>query len=246
MPELSVVIPVFDDEEVLPELFSRLSTVLESSFSDYEIVFIDDGSSDNSLNILKDLQKKYKQILIVKLRENYGQSNAIAAGLENANGENIVVMDSDLQDKPEDIPILSEALRSSNTEMVIARWTESNITFCKQFISASFVLFSNSITTIQQPLNLGVFRIFTRKALNKVMLKKIVSGTILSRFYSSDISYRTIDLQRDKRFAGKTGYNFKKLIELALNRILPNLKLPKVNLRRDPEFIIEKIYGKKP
>ena len=120
---ISIVVPVFNDEEVLPELLRRVSPVAQKiAESDYEIILVDDGSRDRSWNVIQELKASYQNVVAVKLARNFGQQNSIAAGLSVAQGDYIVLMDSDLQDRPEDIPVLLDALKGSNASMAIAQW----------------------------------------------------------------------------------------------------------------------------
>ena len=120
--KLSIVIPVFNDEEVLDELHRRLVSVVRHLAVQSEIVFVDDGSSDGSLDKLIRLQKDDPSVVVMKQARNFGQHNSIAAGLKCATGEIIVLMDSDLQDRPEDIPKLLDALETNGCSMAIAKW----------------------------------------------------------------------------------------------------------------------------
>ena len=108
--ELSVVIPVFNEEESIRELYEKLSESLVKLKKSYEIIFIDDGSSDNSLNVMKSLCKKNKDIKIYSFRKNLGKSYAFMVGFKKANGEYIATLDADLQDDPKSIKILYEKL----------------------------------------------------------------------------------------------------------------------------------------
>src|SRR5262245_49194039 len=103
-PELSIVIPVFNEEGNIPVLHSRLTTVLEDTHIDYEIIFVDDGSNDDSLNQLQNLSVEDNRVLVVELARNFGHQVAITAGLDFARGEAVAVMDADLQDPPEVLP----------------------------------------------------------------------------------------------------------------------------------------------
>ncbi|MBC8384514.1 MAG: glycosyltransferase family 2 protein [Candidatus Cloacimonetes bacterium] len=239
MKNLSIVIPVFNDEKVLPDLYKRLKPVLFSLSLKYEIIFIDDGSSDNSYSILRGLQKQDANIKIIKLIRNFGQANAIAAGLEFVENDLIVVMDSDLQDRPEDIPKLISALEKDNVSMVIVNRIYRDEPFAKKLVSNSFFFFSNLLTNIKQPLNVRVFRIFKREALIKVRKFPDRSGTVLSRFYKAKIDYTTIALVREKS-RRKSNYDLKKLLDLAFDRILPNLKIKVFRTKRSQKYIIEK------
>lgn len=116
--KLSVVLPVYNEEENIRPLFDELKNVLEQSFTDYEIIFVDDGSQDSSLKVLEDLAKKYSFIKCIELRKNFGQSYAIQAGLDEAKGELIATMDSDMQNDPKDIPLLIGELENTGSDMV--------------------------------------------------------------------------------------------------------------------------------
>ncbi len=243
MTELSILIPVFNDQEVLPELIKRLIPVLESLTPQYEIIFVDDGSSDNSFDILKRYREKNSKIKILKLTENFGQSNAISAGLEKVTGEIVIIMDSDLQDRPEDIPKLLNALKDSNKQVAIARWETKKASLCKTISANIFFQISNYITKIHHPPHLGVFRAFYREVYDKHIKPFDYSGTTLSQFYKLNLDYTVVSLQRDKRFAGKSGYDLKKMVKLALDRILPNMKFVNQASKRKPYYKIEQFWG---
>ena len=242
MTELSIIIPVFNDQEVLHELYRRLKPVVFELGKTYEIIFIDDGSSDDSFQILKEFQDKDGNIKIVKLARNFGQSNAITAGLEYSKGDILVIMDSDLQDKPEDIPKLLNALEENDVQMAVAKWASRKGSVVKKFISNTFFIISNVITKIHHPLNIGVFRAFKKEVYETVKNIPELSGTTLSRFYRANINYKTVDLHRDKRYAGKGGYNLNRMFKLAFDRILPHAKLKIA--KRNPEFTVERFIAK--
>ncbi len=242
MKSLSIVIPVYNDEKVLPEFYQRLKPVIDSLTRKYEILFIDDGSLDDSFTVLKDLQQKDENIKILKLSQNFGQSNAIAAGLENARNEQVVVMDSDLQDRPEDIPKMISHLEKNDVQMIIANWIHRDDSFWKKLVSDSFVFISNLLTNIKQPLHARVFRVFNHEALVIVKNFPDKTGTILSRFYKAEINYTTIALHRERCSGRKSNYNLRKLIKLALDRILPNMRIKILRRKRSPKYVIEKIF----
>ncbi len=109
-PELSILIPLYDEEESLPELYEKLTSVLKTFKRSYEIIFIDDGSIDGSFKILEELFQKDKNVRVFQFRKNYGKSAAFSCGFEEARGKYIITMDADLQDDPEEIPGLIEKL----------------------------------------------------------------------------------------------------------------------------------------
>ena len=137
---ITIIIPVFNDEEVLKELQSRLQIMLNENHYQYKIIFIDDGSTDNSWNIITELQNNDSNICGLKLLRNFGQQNAIAAGLDYAEGDVVVIMDSDLQDKPEDIPKLISALEENDASMAIAKWIRRKDSFFKKFVSTKVLV----------------------------------------------------------------------------------------------------------
>jgi len=224
--EISVIIPVFNNEESLAELINRLDTVLKKHCTKYEMIFVDDGSSDGSYTKLFSSHKTFNKIRIIKLLKNYGQSNAIAAGLEYSFYDFMVIMDADLQDKPEDIPLLIDKMLSEKKEMVIAQWKNGNRCYKEKFFSSMFYLASEYLTTIHQPPCTGIFRMITRKAYEKAKEYNNISGTLFSKMYLLDISYCLVPLRRDNRKNGKTGYTFQKKFKLALDRLLSFSKIP--------------------
>ena len=216
---ISILIPVFNDQEVLPELFQRLKALLNQYYPDHEILFVDDGSADNSWQIIEDLHQQDSQVKGLKLIHNFGQQNAIAAGLDNVNGDIVVIMDSDLQDRPEDIPKLIDALLANDASMAIAQWKSRQDGFLKQFVSRLFFAVSKKITNIRHEPNLGVFRAIRREVVEELKKYTEKTATTLSLLYWIGVDYVAVPLERDARFAGKSGYNLKKMLKLTADRI---------------------------
>lgn len=216
---LSILIPVYNDQEVLNELSTRLMNVLPNLSNNFEIVLIDDGSTDNSWLKIKDLKKANRHIVGVKLMRNFGQQNSIAAGLDYVSGDIVVIMDSDLQDKPEDIPKLIEALEKNDVSMAIARWKTRKNSFLKLFVSKLFYNVSKRITKIKHQPGLGVFRAIRKEVIDELKKYKEKTSTTLSLLYWIGVDYIAVELERDERFAGKSGYNLKKMLKLTLDRI---------------------------
>jgi glycosyltransferase involved in cell wall biosynthesis len=117
---LSIIIPVFNEEENIPHLLKGLKTALAGIKTDYEVIFIDDGSTDNTLNVLKDIHKEGNNIKIIELRRNFGQTAAISAGFDYSQGDVIITMDGDLQNDPEDIPLLLKKINEGYD--VVSGW----------------------------------------------------------------------------------------------------------------------------
>lgn len=216
---LSVVIPVYNDQEVLPKLIERLIPVLNRITSTYEVILIDDGSSDDSFQKMKELKLINSNLMLVKLMRNFGQSNAITAGLDLANHAYIVIMDSDLQDPPEFIEQLLDALLKNDCDMAIAKRIERKDPWLKMKVSVLFNSISYAATSIKVKPGMGVFRIIKKSAFDKIKSVPELTGTTLSLMYWGGFNYVTVDLIRDARFAGNSGYTFRKMYRLAMDRI---------------------------
>ena len=217
---LSVVIPIYNDQEVIAELLRRLTAVLESIVSDYEIILIDDGSRDNSWAIMNEERKQREHLRIARLSRNFGQQNAIAAGLSLTTKELIVLMDSDLQDRPEDIPVLIDALLADpEATMAIAQWEERKDSRMKKAVSRLFQIVSNRITDIHQMPRLGILRVMKKSVVVELRNFPERTATAVSLLYFIGHKYVAVPLKRDARFAGSSGYNLRKMLALTFARI---------------------------
>lgn len=217
---LSVVIPIYNDEEVIPELLRRLTAVVESIVSDYEIILVDDGSRDRSWEIMREERAKREYLRIARLSRNFGQQNSIAAGLSLTTKELIVLMDSDLQDRPEDIPVLIDALLAdSEATMAIAQWEQRQDSRMKIAVSRLFQRVSNSITDIHTMPRLGIFRVMRKSVVEELRRFPEKTATAVSLLYYIGHKYVAVPLKRDARFAGKSGYNLSKMLSLTFARI---------------------------
>lgn len=216
---ISVLIPVFNNQEILDELHKRLVQVLPLLFKEYDIVFVDDGSQDDSWKKIAALKAVDDHIVGIKLMRNFGQQNAIAAGLDHVSGDIVVLMDSDLQDRPEDIPRLVEALMRENASMAIAKWKSRRDAWFKKFVSRLFYRVSQGITKIKHEPSLGVYRAIRKDVVEEMKKYHEKTASTLSLLYWIGWDYTTVELDRDVRFAGKSGYTLRKMLKLALDRI---------------------------
>ena len=217
--QLSIVVPVYNDQEVLHELHRRLNEVLPQIADEYEIVMVDDGSCDKSWPVMCQLKESDEHVVAVKLSRNFGQQNSIAAGLSVAKGDVIVLMDSDLQDRPEDIPVLLNRLEESGAQMAIAQWQSRQDTGFKKFVSKLFFVVSDKITDIHVLPRLGNFRAMRRSVLDELKNFPEKTATTMSLLYYIGNNYVPVPLTRDARFAGKSGYNLRKMLGLTFARI---------------------------
>jgi glycosyltransferase involved in cell wall biosynthesis len=216
---LSIVIPVYNDEEVLPDLHRRLTPVLNELSATCEIVFVDDGSRDQSFRVLREIQKGDPRVRIVRLARNFGQANSIAAGLDHARCEVVVLMDSDLQDRPEDIHRLIDAMLEKDVPMAIARWISRHDSALKLAVSRLFYVVTNRITSVKREPRLGVFRAMKREIIEELKAIPEKTASTMSLMYWLGFEYAAVDLQRDPRFAGKSGYTLRKMLKLSFDLI---------------------------
>ena len=224
--KLSIVVPVFNDQEVLNELLVRLNPASKDICADTEIILIDDGSRDKSWEVIEQLKLKYPNIIGIKLARNFGQQNALAAGMDQATGDVVVLMDSDLQDRPEDIHLLVEALFEHNTTMAIAQWESRKDSFFKVFVSRLFFFVSDHMTEIHVKPRLGIFRAMKSSVIRELKKFPETTATTISLLYYIGHGYVAVPLKRDARFAGKSGYNLKKMLQLTLARLLSFSMIP--------------------
>ena len=216
---LSIVVPIYNDQEVLHELHKRLTQIVISLSREYEIILVDDGSRDDSWPIMCQLKESDEHIVAVKLSRNFGQQNSIAAGLSIAKGDIIVLMDSDLQDRPEDIPVLLNRLEESGSQMAIAQWQTRQDSGLKKLVSRLFFVVSDKITDIHIMPRLGNFRAMRRSVLDELKNFPEKTATTMSLLYYIGSNYVPVPLSRDASFAGKSGYNLRKMLSLTFARI---------------------------
>ena len=217
---LSVVVPIYNDHDVINELLRRLTAVVETIVKDYEIILVDDGSRDNSWAVMQEERAHRDHLRIARLSRNFGQQNSIAAGLSLTTKELIVLMDSDLQDRPEDIPTLIDALLADKeATMAIAQWEERKDSRMKIAVSRLFQRVSNSITDIHTMPRLGIFRVMKKSVVDELKRFPEKTATAVSLLYFIGHKYVAVPLKRDARFAGKSGYNLRKMLALTFARI---------------------------
>jgi dolichol-phosphate mannosyltransferase len=216
---ISVVIPVYKAEDCLEELYNRLVSSLETITNNFEIVLVEDCGGDRSWDRIVDLSRKDMRVKGIKFSRNFGQHYGITAGLDHCEGDWVVVMDCDLQDRPEEIPRLYFKAQEG-FEIVLARRGRRRDPFLKRFSSwlyyKAFVFF----TDMDYDGETGNFRIISRKVANNFrnMRERL-------RFFGGLVAWMgfpsaSIDVKHDARFAGETTYTFQKLWKLAMETML--------------------------
>lgn len=215
--KISVVIPVYNEEKVLEKLFERLVPVMDGMNRDYEIVLVDDGSRDRSLEIL--IGHAGDKIKVVELTRNYGQHAAVFAGFENSDGEIVVTMDADLQNPPEEIPRLVETMERGNYEVVgtVRRCRKDSL--FRKIPSRVINAITKRITGVQLNDWGCMLRAYRRHVVDHMVNSREHSTFIpaLATTYAKDIT--EIDVAHEERFAGESKYSLSKLITLHFDLI---------------------------
>lgn len=229
-PELSVVIPVFNSAAILPQLEAQLTQALSKKFS-YELILVDDGSSDSSWVTIKNLFKEKKEITGIRLNKNYGQDNAILAGLRQSKGNFVVIMDDDLQHAPEDIPLLYENCKKGY-EVCYAQFHKKEQSGFKNF--GSWLNGKTASFLLNKPadLYLSPFKIIRRSCVDQICqyqgVYPYIDGIILS--LTKDIGRVTITHHR--RSSGKSNYKFKQSFLVYL-RLLSNYSIRPLRIMKN-------------
>lgn len=214
----SLVIPIFNEQENLQELCQRFTRVMEGLNKSYEIIFVDDGSSDYSFQTLQNLHQKDRQIRVIRFSRNFGHHIAITAGLDHAQGQTIVLMDGDLQDAPEDIPKLYAKFKQGYDIVYATRQTRKD-PFFKKLNSKIFYQVLKLIGNISIPTDVGIFRIMSHRAAHALSRCREQSRFIVGLMDWTGFSSVGVAIERQPRYQGKPKYNFFKSLKLAINAI---------------------------
>jgi dolichol-phosphate mannosyltransferase len=216
----SIVVPVFNEEEVLMESYKRLKKVMDGIFQPYEIIFVNDGSRDNTGAILRRICSIDKKAKFIEFSRNFGHQPAITAGMDYAGGEAIIVIDADLQDPPEVIPQMIEKWMEGFDVVYGVRAERQGESFFKKVTAAFFYRFFRKMTDVDIPVDVGDFRLIDRKVCDAL---KLVNER--NRFIRGIISWlgfnqTGVEFTREKRFAGETKYPIKKMIKFSFDAIV--------------------------
>jgi dolichol-phosphate mannosyltransferase len=218
-PVLSVIIPIYNEEQNIPVLYTRMKQVLDSLGDTYELLFINDGSRDQSMRLIRELAAKDNKVHFINFSRNFGHQIAVTAGLDACKGDQVVIIDADLQDPPELIAEMRAKMKEGYEVVYARRNKRSGESFMKRWTAKMFYRILAKITSIDIPLDTGDFRIMDRKIVD--VLKHMPEQQKFLRGQISWAGFRQtyITYDRDQRNAGETGYTYKKMIRFALDGI---------------------------
>jgi polyisoprenyl-phosphate glycosyltransferase len=218
-PVLSIIVPVFNEAESLPELYRRMVEVMDSTHSSWEMILINDGSSDGSAGIMRGLNAKDGRIRIVDFVRNFGHQIAVTAGLDAAQGKAVIIIDADLQDPPEVILEMIAKWKEGFEVVYAVRTDREGESWFKEITAKIFYRLIYRITDVNIPLDSGDFRLLDEQVVRS--LRQMRERHRFLRGMAAWVGFRQVGVpyHRHARFAGKTKYPFQKMMLLALNAI---------------------------
>jgi dolichol-phosphate mannosyltransferase len=224
--ELSVIAPIYNEELNIPTLYGRVKAVLDNLSIDYEIIFVNDGSSDRSIQLIKNLSTSDQRVKFVDFSRNFGHQIAVSAGIDASKGEAIAIIDADLQDPPELIHEMYHKMREGFEVVYAKRRSRKDKSVIKKAAYKIFYRLLARISQVEIPLDTGDFRIMHRKVVN--VLKEMPEQHKFLRGQIAWIGFNQtfIEYDRDVRAAGEPGYTYSKLFKLALDGITSFSNMP--------------------
>lgn len=215
----SIVVPVYNEERNIPELYDRLLKTFSSIKVEFEIIFVDDGSKDNSLEKIKPISSTDKRVFYLSFTRNFGHEAASTAGLDASRGDCVILMDADLQDPPEIIQEMIDLWRKGYYQVLAKRRKRYGESAFKQFTAKIFYRMINLLSDIRIPIDTGDFRLMDRAVVNDFL--KCREQNRFTRGLTAWVGYNsvTVEFDRPERFAGETKYNKFKLLLLSLDVI---------------------------
>ncbi|RDE31508.1 glycosyltransferase [Parageobacillus thermoglucosidasius] len=219
MVKYSVVIPVYNEALVIRETYRRLKRVMEQTDGPYELLFVNDGSEDETIDILKELAVKDETVKYVDFSRNFGHQIAITAGMDYAAGKAIVIIDADLQDPPELILEMIEKWKEGYDVVYAKRVKRKGETIFKKVTAYLFYRVLRAATEIDIPVDTGDFRLIDRKVRDQLVFMRERSRFVRGLISWVGFKQTAVEYEREERFAGKTKYPLKKMIHFSLDGI---------------------------
>ena len=225
-PTISIIAPCYNEEETIEPFLRRIEEILTQINEPYEIVFINDGSRDNTLNVLLNAKQNFKNIRIINFSRNFGKEAALTAGLDKARGEAAIPIDVDLQDPPELIKELVAKWREGYDVVLAKRADRTSDSFAKRVSADLFYKLNGKISNVDIPNNVGDFRLMSKRVVEA--LKQLPENQRFMKGLFAWVGFKTIAIEyvREKREAGQSSFNGWKLWNFALDGITSFSTLP--------------------
>ena len=220
MKKVTIIVPAYNEEESLPFLYERLEKLMETNKNyEFEILFVNDGSKDKTLDLIKEYREKDKRINYVDFARNFGKEIAMIAGLDYATGDCVIFIDADLQDPPELIPEMIKYWEEGYDDVYAQRRSRKGETWLKKFTSKMYYRVLQSLTKVPIQKDTGDFRLLDRRCVNALRKMRETGRNSKSMFSWIGYKKKAIFYDRDPRIAGSTKWNYAKLINLAIDGI---------------------------
>ena len=225
-PVFSIVVPIWNEEQVIPELYRRVLEVMAQVDGTWELICVNDGSRDHSLQLLIDLHKQDQRVKVIDFSRNFGHQVAITAGADFAEGDAVIVMDADLQDPPEVVLKMIAKWREGYEVIYAMRAKRAGETWFKLTTAKYFYRLLRQITDVEIPVDTGDFRLMDRRVV--LAMRQLREKHRFMRGLSSWVGFRQtgVEYERAERYAGETGYPLRKMVRLALTAITGFSYLP--------------------
>lgn len=224
--QLSVVVPVFNEQEVLPAFRARLIPVLQACTQDYEILFINDGSTDSTLALLKTWAQADKRFKIITLSRNFGKEAALTAGLQASRGDGVILLDADLQDPPEIISSFWEKFQQGYDNIYGVRQDRASDSWLKRFTAGAFYHAYNRLAHTPIPPHAGDCRLLSRRAVQAVLCLPETERFSKGLFAWVGFKSAAVPFTRQPRHAGRTKWTYWQLWNLALSGLTASSTFP--------------------
>lgn len=215
--KLSVLIPVYNEAECLSTLYDRLKPVLRSLDCDHEILFVNDGSQDASMDLIRGFRNRDDRVAFLDLSRNFGKEAAMAAGIDHVTGDALCILDADLQDPPELIPEMLGEIRAGYDDVFAQRTSRDGESFMKKASAKAYYKILDSISPIPIQKDTGDYRIFSGKAITALREIKEHQRNMKGLFSYIGFKKKPVFFRRSPRAAGKTKWNYFKLLNLAVH-----------------------------
>ena len=226
LPQYSLVIPIYNEQETILELYSRVSAVMDRLDGTVELVLINDGSRDKSLQLIREIHQQDQRVCYLSFARNFGHQIAVTAGLNFARGQIVIVLDADLQDPPELIPDMVEKWRQGYQVVYAQRTQRHKESWFKRFTAYTFYRILKSLADVEIPTDTGDFCLMDRQVVD--VLNSMPERNRYIRGLRAWVGFQqtAIGFERDPRFAGDVKYNFRKSLALGINGIVSFSKVP--------------------
>jgi len=224
-PLLSLVVPVYFEEDCVTEFIAQVQRVLDPMDLRYEIVFVDDGSTDRTCEIIRGTAHSDERIKLIELSYNHGKQAAVTAGIRHARGDYLLYMDPDLQDPPDEIPRFLAKIEEGY-DLVFGIRSEKKDSLVNRLTSSVFWYILDKFTGLKIPKGLAVMRIFNRKFADQFLLYGEQNRFIEGIFMHVGMKASTLTIRQQERYAGVSKFNFRRKLNLAYDAILDYSELP--------------------